>query len=72
MFKDDRDFYLWCLNLKLSKEAISTIKSIRTSNPSRSVQSKAGNVSGRYPSKKMGRTIQFESHHNELAAILEM
>ncbi len=57
MFKDDRDFYLWCLNLKLSKEAISTIKSIRTSNPSRSVQSKAGNVSGRYPSKKMGRTI---------------
>ena len=31
-----------------------------------------GNVSGRYPSRKMGMTIQFESHRVELAAIYEM
>jgi transposase InsO family protein len=36
------------------------------------VGSGRGNVSGRYPSKKMGVTIQFESHRVELAAIYEM
>ena len=30
------------------------------------------NVSGFYPSRKMGVTIQFESHRVELAAIYEM
>ena len=30
------------------------------------------NVSGRYPSRKMGVTIQFESHRVELAGIYEM
>ena len=38
----------------------------------RRVRSSRGNVSGRYPSKKMGVTIQFESHRVELAAIYEM
>src|SRR6266545_4248099 len=32
----------------------------------------AGNVCGRYPSRKMGVTIQFESHRHELAAIFEL
>jgi hypothetical protein len=32
----------------------------------------AGNVCGRYPSQKMGVTIQFESHRHELAAIFEL
>jgi putative transposase len=41
------------------------------SEPSRRVRSTVGNVCGRYPSRKMGRTIQFESHRNELATILE-
>ena len=29
-------------------------------------------MTGRYPSKKMGRTIQFESHRVELPAIFEL
>lgn len=32
----------------------------------------AGNVSGRYPSQKMGCTIQFESHRGELAFIYQL
>jgi hypothetical protein len=36
------------------------------------VRGAAGNVSGRYPSKKMGCTIQFESHRGELAFIYQM
>ena len=36
------------------------------------VQSGRGNVSGRYPSRKMGVTIQFESYKNELARIQEL
>src|SRR5439155_9447949 len=38
----------------------------------RRVRSGRCNVSGRYPSRKMGATIQFESHRVELAAIYEM
>ena len=40
--------------------------------PSRLVRGAAGNVSGRYPSKKMECTIQFESHRGELAFIYQM
>src|SRR5439155_554793 len=48
------------------------IQYIRSSPPSRRVGGGRSNVSGRYPSKKMGVTIQFESHHVELAGIYEM
>lgn len=37
--------------------------------PVRAVRSTIGNVTGCYPSLKMGKTIQFESHKNELAFI---
>lgn len=47
------------------------VKTIRTSNPSRRTRSGPRNVSCRYPSKKMGLTIQAESHTNELAALYE-
>jgi len=40
--------------------------------PSRRVGGGRSNVSGRYPSRKMGVTIQFESHRVELAGIYEM
>lgn len=50
----------------------SLIARIRAAEPTRRVKSGAGNVSGRYPSRKMGCTIQFESHRNELATILEL
>lgn len=58
--------------LGLSDEARSIIDQVRCSDPARRVRSGRGNVSGRYPSKKMGVTIQFESHRVELAAIYEM
>ena len=58
--------------LSLSDEARSVIDHVRSSDPARRVRSGRGNVSGRYPSKKMGMTIQFESHRVELAAIYEM
>ncbi|CAM3544445.1 transposase [Brevibacillus invocatus] len=47
------------------------IDRIRSSEPSRRVGSGRGNTPGIYPSKKMGVTIQFESHTVELAAIYE-
>ena len=58
--------------LGLSDQARAVIDDVRSSDPARRVRSGRGNVSGRYPSKKMGVTIQFESHRVELAAIYEM
>jgi len=45
------------------------IEQIRSSQPSRNVEGRAGNVACRFPSKKMGCVIQAESHKNELAAV---
>jgi putative transposase len=60
------------LNLsRFSNETIKLIENIRNSQPSRNVRSRAKNASGFYSSKKMGLTIQFESHTLELAAIYE-
>lgn len=50
----------------------SLINHIRSSGPSRRVGGGRSNVSGRYPSRKMGVTVQFESHRVELAGIYEM
>src|SRR5215510_3677659 len=62
----------WARKLNLSEQAEQVIDKIRSSAPARRVQSRRGNVSGCYPSRKMGVTIQFESHRNELAAIYEL
>src|SRR6266516_1658290 len=59
-------FEQWCWRLGLSDQAKAVITHIRTSLPARRVRSSAGNVSGTYPSLKMGFAIQFESHRNEL------
>jgi hypothetical protein len=59
-------------SLNLPEPTRAIINQIRSSDPARRVRSIAGNVSAFYPSRKMKRTIQFESHRNELAAILEM
>jgi putative transposase len=68
----NESFERWCQQLALSEQARTIITCIRTSPPSRRVQGRAGNVSGQYPSRKMGFGIQFESRHNELAAITLM
>lgn len=60
-----------CHKLGLSPLARSVIEQIRSSSPSRRVRNLAGNVTVRYPSRKMGFIIQAESHRNELAGIYE-
>ena len=66
------EFQKWCLKLNLTPAGRDVIAQIRDSPPSRRVQGRAGNVSGAYPSRKMGVTIQFESHTVELGAIYQM
>jgi len=65
-------FQQWCRTLALAPGACDLLATIRASQPVRRVTSRAGNVSGLYPSDKMGVTIQFESHTVELWAILVM
>lgn len=62
----------WCRDLNLSEHAQLVIHQIRSADPARRVRGGRGNVSGRYPSRKMEATIQFESHRVELAGIYEM
>ncbi len=62
----------WYQRLAMSQPSCRLLDSIRSSGPSRRVRSGRLNVCGRYPSQKMGMTIQFESHRVELAAIYEM
>lgn len=64
------EFEQWYCDLNLSLEARTLIEQIRNSQPVRAVQG-FNNIHGRYPSRKMGVTIQFESHKNELAFIKE-
>jgi len=71
MREEKRDLSLLYQRLKLSEQAQSVVEEIRASEPSRAVESGRNNVRGRYASKKMGKTIQFESHKNELARIKE-
>lgn len=66
------EFQKWYEQLQLVTEARELIARIRAVPPERRVQGRAGNVSGTYPSRKMGVTIQFESHTVELWAIYQM
>jgi transposase InsO family protein len=68
----DEQFLRWCEGLSLSGEGRAAIAKIRSSGPARRVGGGRENVSGRYPSRKMGLTIQFESHRVELAFVYEM
>src|SRR5712691_9934407 len=66
------EFQTWSLRLQLTSETIALIAAIRESPPVRRVRGRANNVTGRYPSPKMGRSIQFESEHVEFWAIYGM
>ena len=46
------------------------VRSVRAGHPARSVAGRAGNVTGRYPSRKMGLTIQYESRTVEFAFVI--
>lgn len=60
-----------CGRLGLGPDARQIIQNIRTSPPSRNVQGGRGNVCARYPSGKMGHTVQAESHTLELPGIYQ-
>ncbi len=65
-------FEQWCRRLGLRAETHDLLARFRATPPARRVQGRAHNVSGAYASRKMGRTIQFESHTVELWAIYTM
>ena len=66
------DLLAWFQKLGFPKDTCSIINHIRSAGPSRRVGGGRANVAGRYPSRKMGVSIQFESHRVELAGIYEM
>jgi putative transposase len=68
----DFDLLAWYTKLGLAQSARVVIDHVRSSDPARRVGGGRRNVSGFYPSKKMGVTIQFESHRVELAAVYEL
>ena len=65
----DPEFEQWCAQLNLSHAAYALVAQVRAAEPVRRVGGRTANVCGRYPSLKMGKTIQFESHKVELPAI---
>lgn len=64
-------FQRYCQEHTHTAEASDLLARIRSSGPVRRVQGRAGNVSGFFPSRKMGVAIQFESSV-ELGAIYLM
>ena len=62
----------WCRARTLAPSTISYLSKLRGSDPARRVTSRANNVSGTYPSRKMGVIIQFESQNPELWALVMM
>jgi len=69
---NEADFIDWCERRSFAEQACATIAEVRSSTPTRRVGGGRRNVSGRYPSRKMGITIQFESHRVELPFVYEM
>lgn len=65
-------FEQWCHARALAPSTCDYLSRIRGSEAVRRVTSRANNVSGAYPSRKMGVTIQFESQNPELWAIVMM
>lgn len=69
---NETDFLLWCKRLALTNKAQVAVAEARSRNPTRRVGGGRNNVPGRYPSRKMGVTIQFESHRVELPFVYEL
>src|SRR3982751_6433925 len=68
----DEEFRVWSQSNKIEPQTEAYLQRIRASSPERKVRSRASNVSGRFPSTKMGCAIQFESQHVELWGIYTM
>ena len=67
---NEADFRDWGSRIGLTQAAREAIAAIRQGRPARRVGGGQRNVAGRYPSRKMGFTIQFESHRVELPFII--
>lgn len=65
----ESEFSEWVRSLGYSESAIATIRAIRTAPPTRRVGGGSENSPVRYPSRKMGVTIQAESHTNEFPTL---
>ena len=65
-------FELWCDRLQLLAATRDFLAHLRSSPPARRVQGRLFNVCGTFASRKMGLSIQFESHTVELWAIYTM
>ena len=63
---------LWCDRLQLLAATRGFLAHLRSSPPARRVQGRLFNVCGTFASRKMGLSIQFESHTVELWAIYTM
>jgi hypothetical protein len=67
----DEELTQWTTDNSFSLQSIELIRKIRVSQPARRVGGGSQNVPTSFPSRKMGFTIQSESHRLELAFILE-
>jgi putative transposase len=65
-------FEQWCDRLQLPTATRDFLLRLRSSPPARRVQGRLLNVCGTYASRKMGVSVQFESHLVELWAIYTM
>lgn len=68
----DQELQNLCESCGVSENGISWIKAIRNNPPARRVRSSKNSIPCRFPSIKMGQTIQAESHTVELSAIYLM
>lgn len=66
------EFEAWLNRMALPSEAIEVVNKIRNSPPVRNVQQNHESIVGRYPSRKMGFTIQFESHTVEFPLVYKL
>jgi transposase InsO family protein len=69
---NESEFLLWCQRLELAGKAQAAVAEVRSRHPTRRVGGGRENVHGRFPSRKMGVTIQFESHRVELPFVYEL
>jgi putative transposase len=60
----DEAFRAWCQHNQIAPETAIHIQRIRSSQPVRKVRSGISNVTGRYPSVKMGVSIQLVVYLN--------
>jgi hypothetical protein len=67
---NENDLAAWYQRLNFGEPTRAIIDQVRCSDPARRVGGGRSNVSGFYPSRKMGVTIQFQSHRVEVSSHL--